>query len=125
MAESCDFEGDYSNVSASSGKECAQMCRKDKECTHFTYSKDSGKLPKCSNHFITLFPSDQVVSSYHSVCHNLSPCPIHFFSVSSLLIWQFPFPKKTRPVLDRFHDSSKSVLVFPADLLKYALGITT
>ncbi len=45
MAGSCDFDDDaYSNVSVSSGKECAQLCRKDKECTHFTYSEDNGKF---------------------------------------------------------------------------------
>ncbi len=52
MSEFCDFVEDaYTNVSASSGKECAKLCRKDKGCTHFTYIKDNGKLQKCLSHF--------------------------------------------------------------------------
>jgi len=45
MSEGCDFDGDfYTKVSASSGEECAQLCREDKICTQFTYIEENGKL---------------------------------------------------------------------------------
>ncbi len=47
MSECCDFDGDYyAKVSASSGEECAQLCREDKICTQFTYIEENGKLQK-------------------------------------------------------------------------------
>jgi hypothetical protein len=56
MADSCDFDGKaYKNVSASSGKECAQLCRRKKGCTHFTYTVGNILLP-----FVL----------FETVCHN-------------------------------------------------------
>ena len=44
LADNCDFGGnDLYNKSATSGDECAQLCRDEKRCTHFTYSTFYGK----------------------------------------------------------------------------------
>jgi len=45
LANDCDFaRDDLYNKTASSGDECARLCRDDKRCTHFTYSTFYGEF---------------------------------------------------------------------------------